>query len=116
MFDLDAAVAETAGEPFVFTWGGQEFTLPPLLSMDIQVQLGLVAEIEKLDESNVEPAALLKIVKMVLGEDTLDRMGAVRPVGAAALMALIQQWMAHQGAALGKSSASPDSSASTAQQ
>lgn len=115
-FDLDAAVTDTAGEPFRFTWGGESFALDPLLAMDIERQLELIDLIEHLDDNDdrLDPAKLLEIVKHVVGADLLDRMRELRPVGGAALMALLRQWMAHQGVALGKSPASADSSANTA--
>ncbi len=111
-FDLDAAVAETVGEPFCFTWGGQAFSLPAVLDMDIVRQLELVNAIETLNGASPDPACLLGVIKLVMGDDLLAQMNKVRPVGAAALMQLLQKWMASQGD-LGKSSVSPASSAST---
>ncbi len=113
VYDLDAAVATTAGEPFKFTWGGKEFTLPPILERDITEQLEIVEAIDSFDGANTNPAALLKVIQLAVGEDALEQMRRARPIGAAALMQLLRQWIAHQGGDLGKSSASPASSAST---
>jgi hypothetical protein len=113
-FDLDAAVTEAAGEPFAFTWGGQSFKLPSVLELDIEIQLQLIDLIERLDNTNPDPKSLLSVFDLIVGKDVLAQMRAVRPVGGAALMVLVDKWLSGQGGALGKLPASPASSASTA--
>lgn len=111
-FDLDAAVNDKAGQPYQFTWGGQPFEIPPVLSMDIETQLDLMERIERLDQADAKQ--LFEVIKLVIGESTLEQMRAARPISAVALMTVIQEWMAHQGPDLGKSSASSPSSANGA--
>lgn len=113
-FDLDAAVVAQAGEPFTFTWGGQTFSATPMLERDIGDQLRLIDTIDKLDDIAKDPKGLLEVLRLAVGDDLLAAMRNARPVGGAALMALITAWTAHEGGALGKSPASPASSASTA--
>lgn len=102
-FDLDAAVSEAVGEPFRFTWGGQQFELPPILDMDLERQLQIVDAIEALDMKTADSVAVLSTVKLIVGDDLLDRMRAARPLGGPALMTLVRRWIDHQGGALGKS-------------
>lgn len=113
-FDLDAAVAKQAGEPFVFTWGDQPFSVPPILDRDIEDQLKLIDTIDRMDDIAKDPKGLLEIVRLAVGEDLLAQMRKARPIGAKALMTLVTAWVDHEGAALGKSEASPASSTSTA--
>lgn len=115
MFDLDAAVGATVREPFRFTWGGQPFELPCVLDLPIGQQLDLVAALELIDaKKEPDPAQLLNILKMGVGEDLLEQLSARKPLSAVGVMSLLNAWIEFQGDDLGKSPAAPASSASTA--
>jgi len=113
-FDLNAAVGDAASEPFRFTWGNSTFDLPHLQDRPVDEQLAIIAAIDALDIGNTSAAELLAILRLVLGDDTMTRLNAAKPVPATALMALLKAWMAYHRGELGKSEASPASSASTA--
>jgi len=113
-FDLDAAVAITAGEPFRFTWGGKPFELPRVLDLSIDRQLALVGAVDTIDATKAVPADLLNVFNLVLGEDLLKELSATKPLSAVGLIALLNAWMEFHGQDLGKSPASPASSARTA--
>ena len=114
MFDLDAAVAGNAPEPFRFTWGAQEFALPRILQMPIDRQLAILTAIDGLNAKNVDTLQLVSVLNLLVGEDLLAELNAAKPMPATALMALLMAWIEFQGDDLGKSSASPASSARTA--
>lgn len=112
MFDLDAVVG-TAREPFRFTWGGKNFELPHILSMPITRQLAMVGAIERLGPK-ADARQILDVVHLIVGEELLAKLNAIKPVSAEALMALIQAWMQAQEGDLGKSPASSRLSGRTA--
>lgn len=113
-FDLDAAVGASVREPFHFTWGGQPFDLPSVLDLPIEQQLELIGAIETVDAKNPDPADLLKVLKIAVGEQHIAALSAVKPLSAVGVMKLLNAWIEFQGEDLGKSPAASASSASTA--
>lgn len=101
-FDLDAFVAESLGEPFVFKFGGEEFTVAPAPDMRI------IAEFDG--------GSMMVCLQLMLGDD-YERFAAIPTKTAIltrdGLLKLLTQWTKHQRASLGESSASTGSSKST---
>jgi hypothetical protein len=105
-FDLDAAVAEavaTAGlEPFRFTFGGEDYELPP--RMDIRA-LGSFTKGDVYDG-----------LRLMLGPDQHERLLASPAVFSDdAFQKLIEAYAEHQGTTIPESAASTSSSLSTAE-
>jgi hypothetical protein len=111
-FDLDAVVADGEGEPFRFTWGGKEFSLPPLIGLPIDRQITIVEVIEKLDGKAEDVTAILNALTLVVGQEMLGELSAARPLSTVGVVRLLGAWMAHQRP--GKSRASSASSVGTA--
>lgn len=111
-FDLDAAVGGQVGQPFTFTWGGKRFELPPAMSLPVDRLLRMISLIDGID--NVKPEEISEILGLLIDDETLASLSAARPMSVDALMRLVGAWVSDQGDALGKSSASPRRSASTA--
>jgi hypothetical protein len=111
LFDLDAVTSDSEGKPFGFTWGGQEFTLPALIALPIDRQIGIVTAAETLPE---QPSAseVLSLLTLVVGDEMLQVLGKAKPLSTVAVIRLLDAWMGHER--VGKSPASPASSASTA--
>lgn len=86
VFDLDAVEAETAGEPFPFTFGGHTFTLPHVQDVDRKVLLGA-------DQGDV--AAMNALFQEGLGDD-YERFDA-QPMKVRSLEALFNAWLKHCG-------------------
>lgn len=87
-FDLDAVLAD--GEPFSFTFGGQEYTLPadPPLTVPPLLRAGLDAE----------------AVELLLGAEQWERLSAADPaLGMKGATALLVAYQAHLGLAPGGS-------------
>lgn len=101
-FDLDAFIAESLGEPFVFKFGGEKFTLAPAPDMRI------IAEFDGGD--------MTECLRRTFGAE-YDRFAAVPPekgiLTRDGLLELLKRWAMHQRASLGESSASTGSSKST---
>lgn len=114
MFDLDAAVGALTNEPLAFTWGGKTFELPNVLDLPLDRQLALVNAIDGLDAKKAEPAELLAVLSLILGEELQAELSAVKPLSAVGVMSLLGSWVQFQEAGLGKSPASPASSKRTA--
>jgi hypothetical protein len=103
-FDLDAAVAEVAAgrEPFRFTFGGENYELPP--RMDIRA-LGMFTKGDVHDG-----------LRLLLGADQFERMLASPAVFSdEAFGKLVEAYAAHQNTTVGESSASTSSSPSMAE-
>lgn len=113
-FDLDAAVADSAGEPFRFTWGGQSFTLPHVMDLAFDVQTALIAAIETIDAKKPDPTVVADVFKLAIGEQLLAELSRAKPLSTPALVRLVMAWIEFHGDDLGKSPASVGSSASTA--
>lgn len=100
VFDLDALIAEAEGEPFLFTFGGEKYELPPRVDM-----LALIA----LDEGRLGDG-----LRLLFGEDQWQQIEDSDAVfNDQAMEALLQRYFAHLGVELGKSGASSRSSGST---
>lgn len=103
-FDLDAFIASQDPGPFVFTFGGQEWTWPP--KPDMRAIGHLIAE----------PPDLLSAVRMNFTAPDWERFiehtggGLAEP----AMIELLRQHAEHCGSSLGESSASSESSGTTA--
>jgi hypothetical protein len=99
-FDLDAVAAEADGEPFVFTFGGEEYVLAP--KVDIRVGIALAEE------------DWIGALRRMLG-DQWDRLVA-SPAALTGPLAgtLIRAYLDHSGQSAGESSASSRSSGNTA--
>lgn len=99
-FDLDAFIAEQEGEPFVFTFGGVEFTWPARI--DLRAEMAL-AEGRLWDALRLQfgPGQYEKFLEVGEGFD----IPAVR--------GLFDAHAKHAGTSLGESSASAGSSKST---
>jgi hypothetical protein len=97
-FNLDAEL----GLPFVFTFGGEEFSMPP----DVDF-----ATIEKLKEGNPDAA-----MGLLLGAEQVARLEALPGVfGARAFKLTLDAYFEHLGIRQGESSGSASSSTSTAE-
>ncbi|MFE9955833.1 hypothetical protein [Micromonospora sp. NPDC005299] len=104
MFDLDAVAAEETKAPLTFTWHGQEWTLAHMTGVDWRV-------VELANEGDVE--AIRKAFRLAMGAEQADRFDEL-PQPIAAMTALFKRWLDHNGTTEGESTASPDSSGSTA--
>jgi hypothetical protein len=101
VFDLDALARESAGEPFRFRFGGDDYELPA--SIDVRA----VALLEK--------GQLHDFMSTLLGSEQWQRMlASPATFDNRVFEALIEGYGAHLGMELGKSSGSTGSSASTA--
>ena len=114
VYDLDVVAAEVAKEPFRFRFGGQEWALSHLSDIDWRI-------VERADTG--ELAAVRQAVHAGLGcvhdRETAEHSDKAAefdklPQPLSAMTALFRRWLKHAGLREGESSASPDSSASTA--
>lgn len=106
-YDLQRLYAEKAGEPFTFRWADQEWTLPNMRMLDIEVQ----DRIENLDTS-AGVGTLNTLFDDLLGAEQGARWReVVRPLPM--VLDLFQAWLDHSKGALGESGASAGSSKST---
>lgn len=103
-FDLDAVAAEATKEPLRFTYRGQEWTLAHMTGVDWRV-------VELANTGDIE--AIRKAFRMGMGDEQADAFDDL-PQPIAAMTALFNQWLKHNGLTEGESAASPDSSESTA--
>lgn len=94
-FDLDAVEAESAGEPFPFTFGGKEYTLPHVQDVDRKVLVSA-------DHGDV--GAMNALFEVGLGDD-YDRFNA-EPMKIRSLNALFEAWLKHCGLEPGELGAS----------
>lgn len=103
-FDLDAFIADAERAPFVFTFGGVEFTWPGSVDLRVTGRLGdgdLFGALELLNRDQHE-----KFMAAWQGHDgILDNK---------VIQALFGEHAKHAGSSLGESSASTGSSKSTA--
>lgn len=100
-FDLDAFIADQAGEPFVFTFGGVEFTWPARI--DLRAEMAL------------SEGRLWDALKLQFGPEQYDRfMESGVAFDTIAVRGLFSAHAAHMGSSLGESSASASSSETTA--
>lgn len=116
-FDLDALVLEEEAEPFRFTWGGKQFSLPPIIGLPVDRQIAVVDAVATIDKADA--TQLLGVVRLIVGDEMLKELSATKGSGGQVmstlrLMRLIGAWMNAQGATPGKSPDSSESSASTA--
>lgn len=99
-YDLDAIVAESDSTPFVFTFGGEEFTWP--------AQLDLRAERE------LSEGKLWEALERMFGPDQYARFLATsQHLDMEVIKALFGAHAKHQGTTMGESRASAGSSKST---
>jgi hypothetical protein len=92
-FDLDAAL----GLPFTFTFGGEEYTLPP----DVDL-----AAVTALQDGHPDVA-----IRHLLGDAQYERITASASVfGARAFTSLMSEYMRYLGISSGESEASSESS------
>lgn len=104
VFDLDAVAAEVVKEPMPFTWEGQQWTLAHMTGVDWRVmEMATAGDIE----------AMQKAFRYAMGPEQAKRFDKV-PQPLAPMKELFKRWLRHNGSSEGESSASPDSSASTA--
>lgn len=95
-FNLDAVLAEETGAPFSFTFGGEDYDLPP------HVDLMVVAA--------MQDSRLGDGLRKLLGPKQWERMQASEATfDERALTALLEAYMAHVGTTVGESSASTSS-------
>lgn len=102
-FDLDAFIAEADDEPFVFTFGGVEFTWPGTLDLRADAALAEGRLFDALRYNN-GPQHEKFMAAWESHDGTLD----VR-----AVKGLFSAHATHRGVSLGESPASSSSSAST---
>lgn len=103
-FDLDAFIADAEGEPFVFTFGGVEFTWPGSVDLRVTGLLGqgkLYEALEKLNGDQHE-----KFMATWEGHSGI--------LDTKVIHALFGEHAKHAGSSLGESSGSVVSSKSTA--
>lgn len=98
-FDLDAVEAEVKREPFVFTLGGRQWTLPHMEDMDRQI-------IHHIDQGNQKLAR--EAIRLGLGEDVYAEFDEL-PLSLGGVDKLFEAWMRHSGMASGNSQASTGS-------
>ena len=94
-YDLDAAVREDRGEPFVFTLGGQEFTLPH--QKDVDKKFLLVAD-------ELRGDSIIQALRIALGEQW-EAFDAI-PLSISGVEKLYEAWNEHSGVESGEGSAS----------
>lgn len=102
-FDLDAAVAERIGDqtPFVFTWGGETYEMPP--------------EIDAFAMARIAEGDLLGGFRRLFGDAQYDRLEASgRTFGHRTVEVLLERYADHLGIDLGEAFASSPLSAATA--
>jgi hypothetical protein len=104
VFDLDAVAAEATKEPLRFRFHGQDWTLAHMTGVDWRV-------IELANTGDLE--AIRRAFRYGMGDEQADRFDEL-PQPIAAMTALFRRWLKHNGMTEGESSASPDSSESTA--
>lgn len=96
VFDLDAFIADAAGEPFRFRFGGDEYTLPP--SIDLRAVAALTAG--RLDDA----------FRLLFTADQWDRIQRSTTVfDQRTLLALFDAYAKHSGTSLGESQGSASS-------
>lgn len=99
-FDLDALALEEAGEPFRFTFGGEDFEIAA--HYDPRV-------FRRFAQGDLAGALL-----GMLGEEQFAKLDAIdKPFDERHLQALMEQWAEHFGTTAGEASASSSSSKST---
>lgn len=100
-FDLDALIAEAEQRPpFEFTFGGEQYELPPDLDITIAVSLSA--------------GDLLGSLQKLLGEEQWARIVASKATfTASAMLTLLERYGEYCGTSLGESAASSRSSKST---
>lgn len=96
VFDLDAVASEAKGDPFTFRWAGEEWTLPPVKSVDWR-------DARALERGEIE-AAFPKL----MGAEQFNRFATHR-LDIDGLGKLVAAYMKHQGLTPGESEASPSS-------
>lgn len=107
IYDLQRLYAEKAGKPFTFRWADQEWTLPHMRMLDIEVQ-------DRIE--NIDTSAGVEVLNALFDELLGAEQGArwrstVRPLPM--ILDLFQAWLDHSKGALGESAASAGSSKST---
>lgn len=94
-FDLDAVEAQASNDPFPFTFGGRDYTLPHVQDVDRKVLLSA-------DQGDI--AAMTALFEVGLGDD-YDQFNA-QPMKLRTLEALFKAWLAHCGLEPGELQAS----------
>lgn len=117
VFDLDAAYAEQAGEPFRFRWRGVEWEFPPLADSDWRI-LSLADKLNNIQGSDTldteAVAALEKLFRLAVPEERAEEWEKTRqPISA--MITLFGRWMQHSGQRPGETLGSDGSSTSTAE-
>lgn len=96
VFDLDAVAAESTKTPFRFTFGGEEYELPPV--MDLRIVTSLVSG--QMDDA----------MHRLLGAEQWRRLQASPAMFTnERFTALLNAYMAHTGTDMGEASASTSS-------
>lgn len=108
-YDLQAKYAQTAGEPFEFTWADQVWVLPSPRMIDVAV----LDQIDNLDPSAANLDTFNTLFDGLMGPEQGARWREVSPRPLPMLMELIDAWQEHGGEQLGESPASDGSSKST---
>lgn len=85
--DLDVLLAETKNEPYTFTLGGAERTLPHAKTLT-------VGQLRALDRGEID-----EVLPEIADEETSD---VVVALPAFALDSLIDRWLKHSGIDMGK--------------
>ena len=100
VFDLDAFIAEGEGEPFVFTFGGEEFTWP--------------AELDLRAERDLSEGKLWEALERMFGPDQYKQfLASPKHISNKVIISLFREQAKHQGTTVGESEASAGSSKST---
>lgn len=97
-YDLDAAIREETAEPFTFTLGGKEFTIPHMQDVD-------KAALYIADSAGGQD--VLDALKLALGEQwaAFDKL----PLSVSGVNKLYEAWLEHSGLKSGESQASSPS-------
>lgn len=85
-YDLDAAIREDTADPFTFTLGGKEFTLPHMADVDKEA-------LTLSDTSGGD--AVLDVLKLALGKQwaAFDKV----PLSVKGVNKLYEAWLEHSG-------------------
>lgn len=102
-FDLDALVLEETTEPFTFTFGGEEFSVPAHYDPRI---------FRRADEGDIAGA-----LRLMIGDEQWARLDKIdKPFDERHMRALFTAWTSHEVTTVGEASASSSSSRGTGRQ
>lgn len=93
-YNLDAAIAEAAGEPFTFTFRDRQWQLPPVGELSI-------AQLSTIDEGFDGFLAVVRQIDADLADELNDNLNGH------GFAKMSEAWMNHSGTTPGESLASP---------